>query len=221
MNALARSVCVACLPLWLPAQAAPQQPAGLEIRVLQGEGAVHQPGRRGSQPLVVEVIDEAGRPVEGALVSFRLPSIGPGGVFANGLPSEVIITGRDGRAAVGGARWNTIAGPFHVRVTAAKGETRAGILVAQSIERSQGGTGRQPVPTAKPTEAAPAGPRDVALPPFKPRRRWLTPFLIAAGAAAGGVTAGFVVSRRGSPSGQPADSGVTIGPPSITIGPPK
>ena len=221
MNALARSVCVACLPLWLAAQAVPQEPAGLEIRVLQGQGAVHQPGRRTPQPLVVEVVDEAGRPVEGALVSFRLPSIGPGGVFANGLPSEVVITGKDGRAAVGGTLWNESAGPFHIRVTAAKGETRAGILVAQSIEGRQGGTVPQPVPAAKPIEAAPAGSRDVVLPPFKPRRRWLTAFLIAAGAAAGGVTTAFVVSRRGSPSGQPAESGVTIGPPSITIGPPK
>lgn len=204
------------LPLCAAAQTAPD--AGImRIRVLQGEGAVHTAGSRASQPLGVEVTDEAGRPVEGAAVSFRLPRSGPGGLFSNGLASEIVITGADGRATVSRMRWNPVPGPFQVRVTAAKGPARAGILVSQSIAGGKG----PPVAAAGETpaggEAAP-----VVLPPYKPRRRWLTPVLIAAGAAAGAAGLGIAAKRQGSAaSGASAPPGLSVGPPVIGIEAPK
>jgi hypothetical protein len=225
MNLLARSVFGWCLPLCLWAQSVPLEPTGLQLRVVQGEGAVHKAGGRALHALVVEVVDGAGRPVEGALVSFRLPTIGPGGLFASGLPSDVSVTGKDGRAEVRGMRWNGVAGPFHVRVTAASGEARAGLLVSQILVSELGEPGRPESRQAGGATGSPtvtAGPRDVALPPFKPRRRWLAPFLIAAGAAAGGVTAAFTISRKASSApGAAAETGVSVGPPAITIGAPK
>ncbi len=79
--------------LWLLwAAAAPGQVAILQIRVIEGEGAVHLPGARSSRPIAVEITDETGRPVAGAAVSFHLPEDGPGGAFVNGLRTEVVIT---------------------------------------------------------------------------------------------------------------------------------
>lgn len=61
-----------------PAQTEPA-PAILRIRVLEGEGSIHTAGTRASQAIVILVADEAGRPVEGASVSVRLPDDGATG----------------------------------------------------------------------------------------------------------------------------------------------
>ena len=66
-----------------------QEPALLQIRIIEGEGAVHTVGTRASQALVLRITDESGRPVPGASVSFRLPDEGPSGTFQTGLRTEV------------------------------------------------------------------------------------------------------------------------------------
>src|SRR5690606_18235442 len=83
--------------------------------------------------LVVLVTDETGKPVEAAAVSFRLPDEGPGGAFRSGLRNEILLTGPDGRAAVGGIQWNDIQGPVRIRITAVKDKVRAGIIVDQYL----------------------------------------------------------------------------------------
>src|SRR5688500_1239305 len=80
-------------------------PATLRIRVLDGEGAIHTAGTRSSQPIVVFLTDESGRPVEGASVSVRLPDEGPTGVFASGMRTEIAVTGPDGRIAIRSIQW--------------------------------------------------------------------------------------------------------------------
>ncbi len=174
------------------------QESMLQIRVIEGEGAVNAIGTRG-QGLTLEVADEIGRPVAGAVISVRLPDDGPSGAFLSGLSSEIVTTGADGRAATSPIRWNRLVGTLQIRVTAASGRLRAGTVVSQQL-----------VETVAQRSAAP---------PVKAmrsvRKKWLTIGLIAAGAT-GGFAIGMA-SRGGSESAKPTPPGVQIGPPSITI----
>lgn len=199
------------MPLCLSAQAPPasstepHEPLILRIRVLRGEGAEWAAGTRVSQALEVEITGETGEPVEGAAVNFRLPADGAGGLFSNGLGSDLAITGPDGRATVSGIRWNRLAGPVQIRVTAAKGQVRVATIVNQHVT--------EPRPTGV------AVPHDLPLP--RSSRRWLTVTLLAAGAAAGGVAASLAIGRR-APTGQPPPAvGPSVGTPTITIGGPN
>src|SRR5579872_1117432 len=112
--------------LWLafPCLAACQT-AILQIRVVEGDGAVHTAGSRSTRPFSVEVTDETGRPVEHVAVSFHLPDEGPGGAFPNGLHTEVAITDGAGHAAVRGIQWNRLPGRFQIRIVASYEQTRA------------------------------------------------------------------------------------------------
>jgi len=79
--------------LWLLwAAPALAQVAILQIRVIEGEGAVHLPGSRSPRPITVEITEETGKPVAGAAVSFHLPEGGPGGAFVNGLRTATGIS---------------------------------------------------------------------------------------------------------------------------------
>ena len=104
------------------------QIAGLHIKVVAGDGTSQAAGTSVAKPVTVEVTDTAGRPVEGARVSFQAPEEGPGGVFSNGLRTDVAVTDSNGRATVRGLQLNRIAGPFRIRITAAKEQARAGTL---------------------------------------------------------------------------------------------
>ncbi len=186
------------------------QVAIVQLRVLEGEGAIHVPASRSWRPIVVQVTEETGQPVAGAAVSFRLPEDAPTGVFASGLKTEIQITDAEGRASVWGIQWGKTTGLVELRITAVKGQARAGIVCPQWIEAS--------APAGAPS-ARSADPRPGA------GRKW-----IAAAVAAGGVLAGGMairLARQGSaptaaaahtPSAAPA--AVQIGPPAITVGRP-
>ena len=204
---------LACLIApWLAAQTAvPAQVAILQLRVVEGEGAVHPAGSKAVRGLSVEVTDETGRPVGGAAVSFRLPDEGPSGLFANGMKTEVVIAGGDGRATVWGMQWNRTEGPFQIRVTAAKGQARAGTVVAQYLSQAAAGKAGGGVAIVPSANAS------------KSRGKWVIVAVLAAGAAVGGgLAAGF---SRGSTSGAvvasvTAPPTLTIGSPTVTIGKP-
>ncbi len=174
------------------------QTAVLQIRAVEGEGAVQAAGARSSSPLAVLVTDEVGRPVEGAAVTFRLPEQGPGGTFSNGLRTEAARTGADGRARVSGIRWNSVPGPVRIRVTAVKDQARAGVVFAQYL-------------SAKPVRRPE---RRLSL-----RSRWVALTAVLAGAAA----AGFAAGRGGNPKPAAAAAApppLSIGPPVISVGKP-
>jgi hypothetical protein len=105
----------------------------LHIAVVSGEGAVHAAAGHAVRPVTIAVTDRTGRPVEGARVSFQVPQEGPGGVFASGLGTDLAITGPDGHATVRSLQLNRVAGRFLIRVTAAKDQARAGIVLQQYI----------------------------------------------------------------------------------------
>jgi len=182
----------------------------LHLKVIEGEGAVHVAGSRSATPLTVQVTDEVGRPVEGATVSFRLPVSGPSGVFASGLPTEVLVTGPDGRAGVSGIRWGSEAGPVRIRITAVRGQARAGVISEQFLV--------EPTAVARPAP----GPRRPSV--SRGQGRWLTVALVAAGAAAGGLALGLAGKSQGAASLPGATTaqnpGVQIGAPTIQVGKP-
>ncbi|MEK7408832.1 MAG: hypothetical protein AAB225_27525 [Acidobacteriota bacterium] len=187
----------ACGLAWLLAA----QTAVLQIRVLHGEGAVQTTGSRVPAAFSVVVTDEIGQPVEGAVVSFRLPDQGPSGDFGNGLKTEIVKAGLDGRASVPSIRWNATPGPVSIRVTAVKDQARAGLVVSQYLAGAAPGRKSAPVT---------AGARA--------RSRWLIITALAASAAGAGFAAGY--ARNGRPGPAAAAPPVLVGPPTISIGRP-
>jgi hypothetical protein len=175
-----------------------QDPAILQVRVIEGESAVYGIGSRATRGVTVQVTDETGKPVDGATVSFRLPEDGAGGTFASGSRTEIATTRPDGRAGVWGMQWNRIAGPFEIRITAVKGQTRAGTVCPQYLTDS------------------PAASKPLAR--VGPSRKWLWITLAVGGAAVGGIAA---TAAGGKPTAAPAAApGLTIGTPSINLGHP-
>lgn len=191
-------------------QQTPSAPSLLRIRVVEGDGAIHTAGARSSQPIVIFVADESGRPVPGASVSLRLPDDGPSGVFTSGMRTEVALTGPDGRVALHGIQWARATGAVQLRIAASKGEARAGIVSTQFVtDRSSR--------AASPTAPAGAPPPRADSPS---RSKWVFLAALIGGAAAGGVAA--AVRSGSSPAAPPAVSqpSVSIGNPSISIGQP-
>jgi hypothetical protein len=180
------------------ALSAAQDPAILQIKIVEGEAAIYSAGSRATRGITVQVTDEIGKPVEGATVSFRLPESGPGGAFASGTKTEIATTRGDGRAAVWGMQWNRTEGALEVRITAVKGASRAGAvcglyLTNAASARDQSG------PAAR---IGPSG-----------GHKWAWILLAVAGAAGAGVAAlslggksqssgtAAVTLQIGSPSG--------------------
>ncbi len=196
-------VCAVLMPALVAAQS-----AMLQIR-LESEGMVFSPGSR-SGGLVLFVGDELGRPVPDAVATLKLPLDGAGGAFANGLTTEVVKTGADGRSVTSGVRWGRTDGPVEIRITAVKGNLRAGTVASVQV----GGDGALPATAAR---RSPAVERPKS-------RKWLILGVIAIGAAGAGFAGGRAASGKSGSSGSgggttPGDS-VQIGTPSISIGKP-
>jgi hypothetical protein len=195
------------LPLLLVAQS-----ALLEIKVIEGAGAVYAPESR-TPGLTVEVSDELGKPISDAVVSVRLPDDGAGGSFANGLSSEIVTTGAQGRAVTSPIRWNRVTGTVEIRVTAVKGKLRAGTLA--TCEVSDAAQGKGTAPHAQP------------MPVMRKRfpLKWVAVGAVVVAAAAG---VGLAKGRGGSGSGgsnnpggnSNGSGGVQVGTPVIVIGKP-
>ena len=183
---------VLCLLGLAPALA---QVAILQIRVVEGEGAVHLPGSRSTRPITVEITEETGKPVAGAAVSFHLPEDGPGGAFVNGLRTEVVVTDAHGRASLYGLLANRIPGRFQIRILTSKEQARAGTVSFQYVAEPAG-------KALAASSKTPAG-----------RRKWI----YVAAAVAGGAVA-LVVTRGGAAS--PATAIPSTPPPAFNIGTP-
>jgi len=202
--------------------AAAGDPAILEIRVLEGEGASYFTGSRATRGITVMVTDETGRPVEGATVSFSLPPDGPSGAFISGSRTEIATTRSDGRAAAWGMQWNQSPGPFEIRITAVKGPARAGTTAAQYLSSGSPGKARsssRAVPAANSTgtpqpsvnQESPRGVRTGG-------HKWIWVTLAVTGAAVAGASFAGRSSNGTSTSATP--STLQIGMPTITLGRP-
>jgi hypothetical protein len=186
-----------------PPDKPPESPAILQIRVLEGEGVAYPLGGRATRGVTVQVTDETGKPIEGASVSFRLPEEGPSGTFSNGSRTEIATTKADGKAAAWGMQWNRTEGSFEIRITAAKGQARAGTVCAVNLSK---------LPSTELQSGSTA--------PLKlgKSHKWLWITLAVAGAA-GALIAATALKGNSTPVG-PTVTPTTIGIPTIVIGHP-
>lgn len=112
--------------LALPPEMYAQQPAAaavgsvqsLKILPLAGDHAVNDIEHHVMSPLVVQVLDQNLRPVEGAQVVFRFPIQGPGAEFPGGQSSQTARTNADGQASAVGWVANKQLGNFQVHINA-------------------------------------------------------------------------------------------------------
>jgi len=179
-----------------------QDPAILQVHVVEGDGAIYGLGSRATRGITVQVADETGKPVDGATVSFRLPDDGATGTFSSGSRTEIAVTRPDGRAGVWGMQWNRTPGQFEIRITAVKGQTRAGIVCQQYLSDA----------VEKATPGSRIGPRN--------GHKWLWIGLAVAGAAGAAVAATALGAKPAASSGSSSTAGVEIGTPSISLGHP-
>ena len=93
----------------------------LKVLPLAGKDEMNDLERHVMAPLVVEVLDQNDRPVEGADVVFRFPLNGPGATFPNQKTSQTSRTNAQGEAAATGWTANGEVGRFQVHATATYG----------------------------------------------------------------------------------------------------
>lgn len=174
----------------------------VQLRVVEGEGLSYRTGTRATRGVTVLVSDEAGRPLDMASVSFRLPDQGATGTFSSGLRTDVVITGPDGRASIWGMQWNKTPGTVQIRISAVKDQARANVVSTQYLSD---------------TVVAKAGGEGV----FKASHsghKWLWLAAIAGLAGAGGAYA--YVNSHGSGNSNPTNpavAGISISAPTITV----
>ena len=118
------------------AQHAAQSPA-IRIVVLVGENAMNVVKKGTGVMPVVQVLDQNGKPVEGAEVTFVAPGDGPSVQFTDGSRSATITTDSEGKASpIGGVALNT--GDFEYQITGLFHDQRATVAIQQTNVTSQG-----------------------------------------------------------------------------------
>jgi hypothetical protein len=194
--AIAVAIALGSLCGWTQAPAATggeDQPKGLLITILEGEGALNDIRARTAREPIVEVDDENHKPVAGALVLFSLDN-GGGSPFATfaGSPTVSVETDAAGRAVGKGFQATQRKGNFQIKVHVSKGQLQADAVIAETNVTaldSAGSTGKR-----------------VGLLSSK-KLYW-----ILGGAAAGGAAAGIVLAMQ--------QSRTTITPGTGTVGAP-
>jgi len=133
---------VLAIPPNLLAQQPPAQPPvvapeslpaveSLKVIPLAGNHAMNDLERRIMSPLVVQVLDQNARPVEGAQVVFRFPLNGPGAEFPNKQPAQTARTNADGQASAVGWMAREL-GTFQVHVTVSRGNELGETIISMT-----------------------------------------------------------------------------------------
>jgi hypothetical protein len=181
------------LPAWA------QNPATLQIIIVEGEGAINNVKQRVNREPIVQVEDENHKPVAGAAIIFFLPNDGPGGTFANGSSTFTTTSNSQGQAVARGIRFNNQAGSMQVRVTASFGGQTASAVINQTNVLGIAASG------------ASVGGLSLA-----------TKLLIIGAVVGAGVAAGVVIANHGGGGSTPTiPSTVTITPGTVTVGGPQ
>jgi hypothetical protein len=182
------------LPAWA------QNPASLQIIIVEGEGAINNVKQRVNREPIVQVEDENRKPVAGAAIIFFLPNDGPGGTFANGSSTFTTTSNSQGQAVARGIRFNNQAGSMQVRVTASFGGQTASAIINQTNVLGVAASG------------ASVGGLSLA-----------TKLLIIGAVVGAGVAAGVVIANHGGGGGSnpPGPSTITITPGTVTVGGPQ
>jgi hypothetical protein len=199
--AIALAACIFSVPL-AASDADTASPVVIQLRVVEGDGAVYAVGSRATRGLAVQVTGETGKPVDAAAVSFQLPGDGPGGSFTGGGRTEIVTTKADGIATVWGMQWNRTPGVFEIKVTASKGQARAGVAVTQYLSDTVKASGEGTFTAS-----------------HHSRTKWLIiGAVIGGGAAAGLGLRGF--SSKTAVAATPPTTVLQIGNPAIFVGHP-
>ena len=123
------------LPAALVLAAYAQTQPGINIRVVEGDGAINSIRLHRAHDLVVQVLDPTGQPVAGATVTFLLPATGPSGTFGDSGLSLTMQTDAKGMAVGRGLRPNSVAGQFRIRATSSwHGQTASAGLMQTNAE---------------------------------------------------------------------------------------
>ena len=198
-----------------PAPVQPQTPANapakpmaplpviknLKLLVLAGNGEMNDLERRVMASLVVQVLDQNDRPVEGAEVVFRFPLNGPGAAFTGGKTSQTVRTTGTGEAAAVNWMANGEVGAFEVHVTATYGNEVGETIVKMSN-------------VTRIVESARKGAKQA---------HWYSPTWVkiaVIGGVAGAVAGIFLATRGGSHSSTSGTVPITVTPGSPTVGHP-
>jgi hypothetical protein len=185
-----------------PQQTKPMAPLptvqNLKVVPLAGNREMNDLERKIMAPLVVEVLDQEDRPVEGAEVVFRFPLTGPGAVFTGQKNSQTVRTNGQGEAAATGWMTNNEVGTFQVHVTAVYGNQMGETTISMTnVTRivNEGNTRRK-------------------------HRRWYSSRWSKIGMIAGGaaLVTGIVLATRGGGS---TTKTISISPGSPTVGGPQ
>ena len=114
-------------------QATPVPKHGLNLLIVQGQGATNNIKQRTSRETIVQVEDQNHKPVADAAVSFLLPDNGPGGTFATGSKSAIVTTNSSGRAVMPHLQVNANPGKYIIHVTAShEGGAAASATITQA-----------------------------------------------------------------------------------------
>lgn len=171
----------------------------LKIRVLAGQDEMNDLERRVMAPLVVQVVDQNERPVEGAEVVFRFPINGAGAAFPGGKSSATVRSNGGGQAAALNWMANGQTGTFQVHVNASYGNQVGETTISMTnVTRIVAGEGKK----SKKASLWSHG--------------W---FKLAVIGGAAAIVAGVVLATRGG-SSKSSGSTVTISPGSPTVGGP-
>jgi len=172
-----------------PVTAADQD--GLNIRIVDGQGAINNVRTHTARAPVIEVRDQKNVPVSGASVTFQAPATGPSATFGS---ERVLVTQTDseGRATGRGLVPNGVTGPFEIHVTASF-DSKVVSSVIQQIN-------------ASPSESR-----------SSKKLLWIA---LAAGATAGGVLAA-THGHGSSPAAVPQVPSTSLVAGSSSFGPPQ
>jgi hypothetical protein len=104
----------------------------IRISVIEGDGAINRIDQGRAKAPLVRLEDTSGRPVNRGVVTFTLPSVGPGARFGGVQSILTVITGEDGLAAGRGLKPNQMEGQFEIRVTASYRGRTASTRITQT-----------------------------------------------------------------------------------------
>jgi hypothetical protein len=172
----------------------------LKVTALAGNHEMNDLERGLVAPLVIQVLDQNDRPVEGAEVVFRFPLNGPGATFRGGNTSQTVRTNGQGQAAAVNWTANNQVGAFSVHVNAAYGNQLGETTVSMSnVTRIVEDTSKKKKLTSWYAS------------------KWVKIALIAGGAA---TVAGVILATRSGGSSSSSTPTITITPGSPTVGGP-
>jgi hypothetical protein len=175
---------------------------GLKVLPLAGKDELNDLERKVMAPLVVEVVDQNDRPVEGAEVVFRFPLNGPGALFQSGKTSQTVRTNGQGQAAAMNWMANGQVGRFEVHIAASYGNQVGEVTFSMSN-------------VAKVDQKRAKGEKHGG---------WFSPTWVKVAVIGGAVAIGvgvFLATRGGGHTSTSTSPTVTISPGSPSVGGPQ